>query len=343
MTRFDVFNGDADGICALHQLRLTQPVQATLITGTKRENRLLPLIDAGAGDTVTALDIAMPGNRQALEQMLARGAHVRYIDHHEPGDIPTHPNLDALIDTDPQVCTSVLVDRLLDGAARRWAIVGAYGDNMRQAATRLADALQLDEATRARWRELGECLNYNAYGVTLQDLLYPPEQLYRAVSPFADPDEFIAKQPHFERLSTARAADLLQAEHAPVRTCASGARIYQLDDANWARRVFGSFANHRANIEPTLVHAVIAPRSGTGSVTPEQNPEAASEQNRCYVVSVRVPHGAAVSAHTLCTRFGGGGRARAAGIDYLGADQLDAFADALARAYPQPCKTEPTP
>jgi hypothetical protein len=28
--QFDVFNGDADGICALHQLRLEHPAQAML-------------------------------------------------------------------------------------------------------------------------------------------------------------------------------------------------------------------------------------------------------------------------------------------------------------------------
>ena len=32
----DVFNGDADGLCALQQLRLADPVDAELITGCKR-------------------------------------------------------------------------------------------------------------------------------------------------------------------------------------------------------------------------------------------------------------------------------------------------------------------
>ena len=43
---FDVFNGDADGICALHQLRLTYPVSATLITGAKRDIKLLEKVEA---------------------------------------------------------------------------------------------------------------------------------------------------------------------------------------------------------------------------------------------------------------------------------------------------------
>lgn len=38
---YDIFNGDADGICALHQLRLAEPREATLVTGVKRDIRLL--------------------------------------------------------------------------------------------------------------------------------------------------------------------------------------------------------------------------------------------------------------------------------------------------------------
>ncbi|GHD53921.1 hypothetical protein SAMN05216429_101155 [Marinobacter persicus] len=33
MPTYDVFNGDADGICALIQLRLAEPAETTLITG----------------------------------------------------------------------------------------------------------------------------------------------------------------------------------------------------------------------------------------------------------------------------------------------------------------------
>jgi len=50
MRDFDVFNGDADGICALHQLRLAEPRAADLITGVKRDIALLKRVPAGAGD-----------------------------------------------------------------------------------------------------------------------------------------------------------------------------------------------------------------------------------------------------------------------------------------------------
>ena len=57
MGYFDVFNGDADGICALHQLRLAEPRSSRLITGTKREIKLLDRVQAHPRDEVTVLDI----------------------------------------------------------------------------------------------------------------------------------------------------------------------------------------------------------------------------------------------------------------------------------------------
>ena len=55
----DVFNGDADGICALHQLRLAEPAESGLVTGPKRDIGLLARVTAQAGDRVTVLDIAL--------------------------------------------------------------------------------------------------------------------------------------------------------------------------------------------------------------------------------------------------------------------------------------------
>jgi len=55
MKYIDVFNGDADGICALHQLRLAEPVESTLVTGVKRDINLLQKVEAGQGDRVTVV------------------------------------------------------------------------------------------------------------------------------------------------------------------------------------------------------------------------------------------------------------------------------------------------
>ena len=46
MAYIDVFNGDADGLCALHQLRLADPQNSTLITGVKRDIDLVKQVQA---------------------------------------------------------------------------------------------------------------------------------------------------------------------------------------------------------------------------------------------------------------------------------------------------------
>ena len=49
MADYDIFNGDADGICALLQLRLAEPRQSTLITGVKRDIDLLKQVPVKSG------------------------------------------------------------------------------------------------------------------------------------------------------------------------------------------------------------------------------------------------------------------------------------------------------
>ena len=75
MAYFDVFNGDADGICALTQWRLANPVEQTVrVTGVKRDIALLSRVEAELGDEVTVLDISLDRNRDALDKVLAAWA-----------------------------------------------------------------------------------------------------------------------------------------------------------------------------------------------------------------------------------------------------------------------------
>ena len=84
------FNGDADGLCALQQLRLADPQEAQLITGVKRDIKLLDRVQAGTGDEVIALDISLDTNRAGLARLLDNGARVHYFDHHFAGEQPDH-------------------------------------------------------------------------------------------------------------------------------------------------------------------------------------------------------------------------------------------------------------
>ena len=60
MNVYDVFNGDADGICALIQLRLAESAEATLITGVKRDIALARQLPTTEPVNATILDI-QPG------------------------------------------------------------------------------------------------------------------------------------------------------------------------------------------------------------------------------------------------------------------------------------------
>ena len=319
--RFDVFNGDADGICALHQLRLAEPAHATLVTGLKHEIALLDRVEAGPGDRVTVLDLSLDRNRAALLRLLGRGVHVRYFDHHHAGEVPVHPGLEATLDATGLSCTSELVDRCLGGRFRAWAVVAAYGDNFHDAAARLAAGLGLRPPELERLRTLGESLNYNAYGTLPTDVLIAPVDLYRIVSGYADPFELIDAEPLLARLGDERLADLARAGAVPARRVSAGAAAVVLPDAAWSRRVLGTFANRLASEDSGSAHAVLAPLPGGGA----------------YVASVRAPRGCLPSAVDFCRRYpGGGGRATAAGVEGIGAAQVEDFLAALGAAYPRP-------
>ena len=309
MAYFDVFNGDADGICALHQLRLAQPEESTLVTGVKRDISLLRRVRAGAGDRVTVLDIAMGKNIDALKKLLDAGANIAYFDHHMPGEIPVHPHLTANIDTSSEVCTSLLVDKYLGGQFRIWAVTAAFGDNLHDAARRVAQPLELSETQLGELRELGECLNYNGYGETIADLFFPPDELYQLVHRHADPFSFIHEEPAFQTLKKGCAEDMAKAQETkPVKSEPSGS-IYILPDAAWSRRISGVFSNALATGSPDCATAVLTQRTAGG-----------------FVVSVRAPIVTKTGADEVCSRFEtGGGRKGAAGINILPENQLEKF------------------
>jgi hypothetical protein len=317
MKHFDVFNGDADGICALHQLRLADPVQSELVTGVKRDIALLERVQASPGDRVTVLDVSLERNRGALLRLLAQGARVRYFDHHAAGALPVHPALEAFIEESWGVCTSMLVDRYLSGRFRAWAVVAAFGDQLAQSALGLAAGLSLDASRVQALRSLGESLNYNAYGETEADLLVRPAELYRIISRYADPFELIANETLVGRLAEQRAADMRRAlEVLPYRR-APGFDAYLLPDEAWSRRVSGSFANQLARNDPSRAQAVLTPGSRGG-----------------FSVSLRAPSTGGPSAAEVCRRFPtGGGRREAGGIDHLALGELEVLFAVLEAAY----------
>jgi len=315
---FDVFNGDADGICALVQLRLDDPRDAELVTGVKRDIGLLERVAAGAGDEVVVLDVALESNRSSLERILDRGASVFYVDHHFPGEIPRHARLQTIINTAPEVCTSLLVNGHLKGAYAAWAVTGAFGDNLAGSARTLAaqDGIAPDDL--AVLEKLGTYINYNGYGPSIEDLHFPPWELYLRLRAHRSPLDFVSSDLEtYQRLEHGYREDMgAAAAVRPLRESAAAA-VFMLPDAAWARRVSGVFSNDLVNQHPDRAHAVITERS-----------------DDALLVSVRAPLNNRTGADEVCRQFEtGGGRKAAAGINRLQRADLERFIETFSVFY----------
>lgn len=318
MAYIDLFNGDADGICALLQLRNAQPIDSQLVTGVKRNIQLLDNIECSAGDQLTVLDVSLDKNRQGLERALQVGAEIFYVDHHFAGDIPQSEKLTTLINTSADVCTSILVNQHLNGQFVEWAIVGAFGDNLKHSAQSLAKPLGLEPVKLELLENFGIYINYNGYGASIADLHFPPDQLFELLRPFASPFDFIRESREtFDRLEAGYQQDMAAASAVQPNYQTDRVAAFILPDEPWARRVSGVYSNDLANAHPVRAHAVITEKaSGT------------------YLVSVRAPLDNKTGADELCRSFPtGGGRKAAAGINDLPADSLDDFIHQFSEFY----------
>ncbi|EIU7851986.1 DHH family phosphoesterase [Vibrio parahaemolyticus] len=315
---YDIFNGDADGIIALLQLRLADPIDSQLITGVKRDIKLVEKVDVQAGDELTVLDISMEKNMAGLEQALAQGTHVFYADHHKAGDIPQHGNLDAHIDLDANMCTALIVDKLLEGRFHTWAITAAYGDNLIAKADALADQAGLNNEQKAQLKELGTLINYNGYGSKVDDLHFHPADLYRALVQYISPFEVIEdKASPYYQLQLAYQQDMDAAQAVPTTYESDTLKLFELPNTAASRRISGVYGNWLANQNPDSAHAVLTENAdGT------------------YTVSLRAPLNNKQGAVAVCGQFPtGGGREAAAGINALRKEDVNAFIDAVETYY----------
>ncbi|WP_298913284.1 hypothetical protein [uncultured Algimonas sp.] len=321
MADFDLFNGDADGIFSLLQLRQVDPrPDAERVTGVKRDIKLFQRIEgrAGHGDRVTALDISMAKNANALKRVISDGADVFYVDHHQTGDILDHDRLSVITDDAKETCTAYLIDRHLDGAKAAWAVCGAYGDNFQALAARIAESRGLT-LPLGRLRELGELVNYNAYGTTVEDLHIDPAALYAVLLDYPDPVAFLDDgHPIFETLQTGHKQDWDVAQSAREVDVSEAGQILSLPTGAPSNRIAGLFGNALVDEDPQHAFAVLTELSDGVQ----------------YRVSIRAPKGRTTrSAADLAAAFGGGGRTAAAGIDALAENDLPRFVSAFRDAF----------
>ena len=315
---FDVFNGDADGIIALLQLRLAEPKDAQLVTGVKRDIQLLEKLSVTEDDSVTALDISMEKNKAGLESILSVGAQVFYADHHKSGDIPQSANLKAHIDLDANTCTALIVDDLLQGRFHSWAITAAYGDNLIAKADQLADKAGFTEEQKALLKELGTLINYNGYGSKINDLHFDPASLFKELLAYDDPFAVIADQSSpFHVLRSAYQQDMNKALSIAAKYQSEKLGVFELPNEAASRRISGVYGNLLANQSPERAHAVLT-----------------ENIDSTYTVSLRAPLNNKQGAGDICAEFAtGGGRAAAAGVNALPKEQVNVFIEAVERYY----------
>lgn len=318
MQYFDVFNGDADGLCSLVQLRNAYPIGSRLITGIKRDIDLVKRANAAHGDVVTVLDVSFDKNAQAVLGLLKDGIGVNYFDHHQASQLIEHPLLQTHINTAPDVCTALIVDQHLQGKYRDWAITAAFGDNLTQVAFTLGQESGFSSEQLSVMQQLGICLNYNGYGASISDLFFDPADLFEKIRPFDSALAFVHDDGEtFSKLNDGYHEDMAKAQRSPFLYESGHAAVIGLPNMKWARRVSGVFGNAMANQYADRAHAVIT-----------------EKDNGAFLVSIRAPLANPHGADTLASQFAtGGGRKAAAGINNLPVDDLPLFIDRFASQY----------
>lgn len=317
---YDVFNGDADGIIALLQLRLAEPKDSQLITGVKRDIQLLSQVAAKTDvSSLTVLDISLDKNRSALISLLEQGVPTFYCDHHQSGDIPQSPYLTTLINLDAETCTSLLINQHLKGQFQTWAIAGAFGDNMTKRAISLSHQSGLTSSQTFFLKELGTLINYNGYGASLADLHIAPAELFQTLLTYTNPFELLDDTSSvFYQLKAGYEQDLAQLEDIKATFEAEDYEVFLLPNAAWARRISGDFGNQLANQNPDKAFAVLT----------------LNENQTDYTVSVRAPLNRREGADEVCNQFAtGGGRRAAAGINALQIGLVDKFVEIMAKKF----------
>lgn len=319
----DVFNGDADGIFSLIQLRKVNPVDAEkqrLVTGVKRDISLVSKIsDTEANQaSITVLDISFDKNKHDIARVLLEAKSVFYCDHHQAKMLFEDERLTTLINTASTVCTALLINDYLQNAQPLWAATAAYGDGLDDSAEQLANVLQLTVEQKASLKELGMLVNYNSYGNTEADLHYPPAVLYKSLITYDDPFAVIADAASpYARLKAGYDADLENARAMLVQSDAKAVLVVELPNAPWANRITGTYGNLLAAENRDKAIVIVS-----------------SNLHDSLTISLRAPKDNLYGAADICGQFEtGGGREGAAGINALPATELSQFVKLVSQTY----------
>ena len=270
------------------------------------------------GDHVTVLDVSFEKNVADVKRLLDNGASIDYLDHHKTGELITHDKLLVDIDLSADTCTSLIVDKRLNGKYRAWAVTAAFGDNLSEVAMALGKQSGFTDDELKSLKQLGILLNYNGYGASVDDLFFHPAELFPKLQAYDSPLDFIQHESEtFLTLDDGYKQDMARAKQAPLIHETSGTAIIELPNEAWARRVSGVYGNELVNQYPNRAHAILT-----------------KKENKHYLVSVRAPLNQKYGADELVGQFPtGGGRKAAAGINSLPSEQLAIFIESFQKQF----------
>lgn len=301
---YDFFNGDADGMISLHQYRTFIPRHTIKHTGLKRDIDLLRYAANIKDTTLYAFDLSLKTNEQHVWRALGNNNTLVWFDHHTPGDLNNHAHVSAHIDTNPNTCTSWIVDKYLDGLYRPWTIAGAYGDNLHELAQEINP--EFSDTHMQVLQTLGETLNYSGYGDTEADLVSHPLETFTDMSKYKSPFEYVNRSKLYRKIKSQFDKDQQSLSESHVVLEHKCGYVYLLPEGACSARFSGIYSNKLVNDNPDKAFVILTiKRDG-------------------FKASIRSPLNNPHGADALAERFEtGGGRAKAAGINFLSTDDLD--------------------
>jgi hypothetical protein len=213
------------------------------------------------GDEVLACNVPLYPARFASGNGKAQQASIQCLNYRA-----CHPNFRRPITMHHAAangCTSLMVDCLLQGKYRGWALVGAYGKQLKHLADAQATVMGIGAAEREGLQRLGELISYNADVAHTRHLYLEPANLYAQLARYQDPLEFLRCESLAEDLDGVRQSDLERALALPAYWKDGHASVFVLPDQDWASRVSSHFKSRLCEMEPHRAHAVLTP-SDTG-------------------------------------------------------------------------------
>jgi hypothetical protein len=324
MNYIDIFNGDADGIFSLIQWRKAYPISGNdkqyLVTGVKRDIALVQQVTdtLASAAAITVLDISFDKNVDGVKRVLKACHKLFYCDHHKADKLFEHEKLIANINTEPTVCTGLLLNAYLQDKYPLWAVAAAYGDGLDHIAERHVKRLQLNESQQNQLKQLGVLVNYNGYGSLVEDLHFDPSEMFTSLVNYETPFDIVQdRQSPFLQLEQGYMDDMAKVELSENISSNDNLIALLLEDAAWARRISGTYGNHLAAKSPEKP-VIIVSHNNKGSLA----------------ISLRAPKNNPYGASTICSQFAtGGGREGAAGINELPKAEIGTFIDVVSKYY----------